>query len=614
MIMKTKKILAITISCLLLIGAMVGFTASAETEGTAAASATPSVEIYQTNLSYEGAIRILYTLNTANMAADQDVKVVFSFDSAVADPAGVLNAADYDFVGDDIGYINVGGTDYLAVYSDGFAPADMAKTVYAIPVIVDADGAVVASGKTVAFSVRDYLMARLNGNCTKEQFLLYMAALDFGGSVQNAQKVTEDKDPAYGYVDAYYVLKVMDGSGEVTTYSYREPTEISLKAPKGYDGKLFDSFVDNKGVKYEDADFNIYNFKLDKIGTTYVKYVYGDTEISMDGLTAAAGNSATLANPDTDVIVKGGAEYYLEADVTLASGTVAALDFMANETTKIGTINLSEADGVVTVSDGITSFEMANGSALRVEYVVISQTANTGTLFYYVNGEYVAKTDVAAVEGTSNAGFASVVASATAGEIVLEYATVGAKDGVITFPTIAAVSVVYDYDPAYGKYFWYNKPAQNTNGGVIQFEINEAVQSGATTALEAKVKLAEGFISAGAWRNFMDLQFQTDFIGGRRYNIMNPAATRVAFTPTAFYWKGSATNGTAYTITNAIAEGEWFDLKIEHVGNKSYTIYINGEAVYTAKNGTAAMDILTITPAYDGSGSIYMADVKYTSK
>lgn len=621
MIMKTKKILAITISCLLLIGAMVGFTASAEggQNDAVATSTAPAVEIYQTNVSYEGAIRILYTLNTANMAAGQDVKVVFSFDSAVAAPAGVLNAADYDFVGDDIGYINVGGTDYRAVYSDGFAPADMAKTVYAIPVIVDTEGAVVASGKTVAFSVRDYLMARLNGNCTKEQFLLYMAALDFGGSVQNAQKVTEDKDPAYGYVDAYYVLKVMDGSGEVTTYSYREPTEISLKAPKGYDGKLFDSFVDNKGVKYEDADFNIYNFKLDKIGTTYVKYVYGDAEISMDGLTAAAGNSATLANPDTDVIVKGGAEYYLEADVTLASGTVAALDFMANETTKIGTINLSEADGVVTVSDGITSFEMANGSVLKLEYVVISTKANTGAIFYYVNNEYVAKTDVANIEGTSNASFASVVATATAGEIVLEYATIGAKDGVITFTTTSAVSVVYDYDPAYGKYFRYKKSTQNANGGSIQFEINEAVKDGATTALEAKVKLAGDFLSSGNWRNFMDIQFQTDIIGGRRYNILpSPGTKRFAFTPNNFYFGGSATAGTAYTITNAIAEGEWFDLKIEHVGQKSYTIYINGEAVYTAKSGTAAMDILTIVPGWDGSvggsGFIYMADVKYTSK
>ena len=590
--MKTKKILAVLISCLLLIGVAAGITASA--------ADTPAVAIAQANISYEGATRILYKLNTANLAEGQTVKVGFAYDA---------DATEYDLVSDafDLG-------DAKAAYSPGFAPADMTKKVYATPIVVDADGNVVAKGAAVGFSVYEYMMARFGGEYTPEQFALYMATLDFGGSVQAAAKATEGTEPENGYADEYYVLSVMDGSGAVTEYSYREATNISLKAPKGYNGKLFDSFVDNNGVKYEGADFNIYNFKLDKIGTTYIKYVYGDTDISMEGITATAGNSATLVNPDTSVVVKGGAEYYLEADVTLADGTVAALDFMANDTAKIGTIYLNEADGKVTVTDGITSFDMANGSALRVEYVVISEVANTGTLFYYVNGKYVAKTDVPAVEGASNAGFASVVASATAGEIALDYATVGAKDGVITFTTTSISSVVYDYDPAYGKYFWYNKTSDAAVGGNIKFEINEAVNSGATTALEAKVKLTGNFIASGAWRNFMDLQFQTDVIGGRRYNIIGSGTARIAFTPTAFYWGGSATNGTAHTISNAIATGEWFDLKIEHVGSKSYTIYINGEAVYTASNGTAAMDILTIVPAENGDGSIYMADIKYTSK
>ena len=151
-------------------------------------------------------------------------------------------------------------------------------------------------------------------------------------------------------------------------------------------------------------------------------------------------------------------------------------------------------------------------------------------------------------------------------------------------------------------------------GGNIAFEINEAVNGGATTTLEAKVKLTSNFITAGTWRNFMDLQFQTDIIGDRRYNIISGGTARIAFTPSAFYWGGSATTGTAYAITEAIASNEWFDLKIEHVGSKSYTIYINGEAVYTAANGTAAMDILTIIPAENGAGSIQMADIRYTSK
>jgi len=285
---------------------------------------------------------------------------------------------------------------------------------------------------------------------------------------------------------------------------------------------------------------------------------------------------------------------------------------MANETAMIGTINLTEAAGVVTVSDGITSFEMANGSALRVEYVVISTSANTGTLFYYVNNEYVAKTDVPAVEGASNASFASVVARATAGEIVLEYATVGAKDGVITFTTTSVSSVVYDYDATYGKYFWYNKTVDSAVGGKISFETNDEERYDATTTFEAKVKLTSNFIQAGTWRNFMDVDIQSIYWEGKRHTVWSK---RIAFTPDNLIYNGNASVGTPYPITNPIAANEWFDLKIEHVGTKSLTIYINGEAVYTASNGTAAAAVLTINPGENGgAGSIYMADVKYTSK
>ena len=607
--MKTKKILAILISCLLLIGVAVGFTASAADETT--------VNIVAANVSYDGATRILYTVDAQNLASGSKVQIVFSSDENVAAPTGKLDAAAYDFVSASFGNLTVGGKTYKAVYSDGFEPAEINKKVYAIPVVTDADDNVVATGNKVGFSVCDYLMTRLAGEYTPEQYLLYIATLDFSGAVQYAEKVTEGVDPANGYSDAYYILKVEDGSGEVTTYAYREPTDVSLKAPKGYNGKLFESFVDASGAEYTDADFNIYNFKLDTIGTTYVKYVYGDTEISMEGITASSGNSASIANPDTSVVVKGGAEYYLEADVTLADDTVAALDFMANETAMIGTINLTEAAGVVTVSDGITSFEMANGSALRVEYVVISTSANTGTLFYYVNNEYVAKTDVPAVEGASNASFASVVARATAGEIVLEYATVGAKDGVIAFTTTSVSSVVYDYDATYGKYFWYNKTSDAADGGKFTFDITDAVQDTSTTTFEAKVKLTSNFIAAGTWRNAITINLRTEAGKGNtndaegRYNYINQ---NIAFTPTALHYGGAANGGTQYPITNPIAANEWFDLKIEHVGNKSFTIYINGEAVYAVTSGTSATDILNLTPSSGGAGSIYMADVKYTNK
>lgn len=599
--MKTKKILAIVVSCLLLIGVAAGITASA--------AEAPTVAVSEVNLSYEGAIRLLYTFDTENLAAGQTVKAVFSAnaDTKVAD--GKFDASAYDYVGT---AFNMNGA--TAVYSGGISPTAMTAPIYVIPVVTDSADNVVAVGEKVCFSIYDYCMARLGGEYTPEQYLLYLATLNFGGSIQKGQTALGAEKPANGYADEYYILSVMNGDGSVTEYKYDEPTDISLKAPKGYNGKLFDSFVDNKGVKYEDADFNIYNFKLDKIGTTYIKYVYGDTEISMDSVKATAGNSASLANANADVFVSGGTEYYLEADVTLADGTVAALDFMANDTAKIGTIYLTEADGAVNVTDGVTSFTMANGATLKLEYVVISTTENTGAIFYYVNNKFVAKTDVANVEGTSNASFASVVASATSGEIALDFASAGAKDGFVTLTTKSGVStIVYDYDPAVGKYFRYKKTNDNADGGNFVFDLEGIPSTTVTTTLEAKVKLDGNFIATGAWRNAINVILQTQYYDSKpgRYTVFNQ---NVAFTPNAFHYGGASDGGTQYTIPGGIAANEWFDLKIEHVASKSFTIYINGEVIYTASNGTSATEIMTLVPSSGGAGSIYMADIKYTQK
>lgn len=609
--MKTKKILAIALSCLLLIGAMVGFTASAEAADEApvislAAASDSTVEIYQANLSYEGAIRILYTLNTANLAAGQDVKIVFDFDSAVKAPTGVLNAADYDFVGDDIGYVDVGGTKYLAVYSAGFAPADMTKTVYAIPVVVDAGGNVVASGAKVAFSVYEYLLARLNGTCTPQQYLLYMSALDLGGSVQNAQKVTEAKEPENGYADAYYVLKVMDGDGTVTTQAYREPTEVSIKAPKGHNGKLFDSFVDNKGVTYEDADFNELTVSVDKIGTTYVKYVYGDTEISMEGASATAGNSATFANPDTSVTVNGGSEFYIEADVTLAAGTTATLDFDPT----VATINLTEADGIVTVRDGVSSFAMANGSTLRVEYTVLSTTKFTGVVFYYVNGEYVAKSDVTS---TQNSTFSGVTATATEGEMVLEYAIIGATSSIMTVGnSVANTTATFEYDEN-GKYLVVSKAAENTNYGSVSFTYGGTRKLHAV--FETEMKLT-GALYNSDWRNYFVVNLQV--LQGSS-NLINP---KITIQKNSVKVSGTGITTTTTTLDTPIADDGWFDFKIDVVSRSNVdgvttpgvlTIYLNGQVVYQAElTSTNKLGNVGFEPSDDaGTSSIAFRNDKF---
>lgn len=583
--MKTKKILAILISCLLLIGVAVGFTASAADETT--------VNIVAANVSYDGATRILYTVDAQNLASGSKVQIVFSSDENVAAPSGKLDAAAYDFVSASFGNVTVGGKTYKAVYSDGFEPVEINKKVYAIPVVTDADDNVVATGNKVGFSVYDYLMTRLAGEYTPEQYLLYVATLDFSGSVQYAEKVTEGKDPAYGYVDAYYGLKIVNADGSVTTQSFREPTSYAIKAPKGYNGKLFEKFTDENGVAYEEANFNQLTVNVDKLGYTTVKMVYGDTEISMDGITATAGNDATLTNNDS-ITVNGGSEFYIEGDVTLAAGTSATLAFNPD----VATVTLTESNGAVTVSDGVSSFEMANGATLRVEYTVLSTTNLTGVIFYYVDGEFVAKSDVTS---TANTSFTGVTASATAGEITIEYAVVGAENSSIMGVKNNATNTTatFELDANGNKYLVVSKSAQNLAVGSIEFTYGG--ERKAHAVFETKMKLTGGLYDS-QWRNYIDFNLQV--LPGQ-YNVVNP---RIIVQKTSV-----KVNGVAATLETPIADDGWFDLKLDVVSGSALNVYVNGQLVGTVSiSNSNKLGYISIIPSADaGTSSISIMDSKF---
>ncbi len=622
--MKTKKILAITLSCLLLIGAMVGFTVSA-------AEGDPTVAISGVNVSYESAIKLVYTLDTTNIPTGGAGKVVFSFDENVTVPTGeALNEDAYEYVNG----LTVYGNDE-AVFSNGFAPADMTKNVYAVPVIVDEDGIAVAVGAKVKSSIYDYFMGRINsGESTAEQLELYVAALDFGGFVQEAKKITEGADPVGGhYANEYYQLKTIDENGTLTTETYNKPTSVEIVAPKGNTaGKLFEGFVDNNGVAYEDANFNKLTVKLDKIGTSYVEYVYGDTNINVEGITGTADAPAELVNPDVAAVIKGGAEYYLDGEITLAEGAVATLNFMVDDTTVLGAVNFSEAEGIVTVSDGISTFTMPNGANLKIEYTVISTANSTGAIFYYVDNAYVAHSNIDATSasslGLANTAFSKVVASATAGEIAVTNVIVGANDGIITFTHDSYVTVTYEYDEEIGKYYKWNHPTEGYNDtGTMKFDaVGTYDANGAddtkTVVFETKMMITGTYFAATSGRNAIPFNLQTRYYAdsNRTYTVLSQ---NFAFSPNRFHWGTAAYNNedteekvTGTNLNSTIAAGTWFDFKLEHKGgNGGYIkMYVNGQLVFEKANGTSAFETLTLSPMANCSGSISMADVKLYTK
>lgn len=596
--MKTKKILAIVVSCLLLIGVAAGITASA--------ADAPTVAVSEVNLSYEGAIRLLYTFDTENLAAGQTVKAVFSAnaDTKVAD--GKFDASAYDYVGT---AFNMDGE--TAVYSGGISPTVMTAPIYVIPVVTDSADNVVAVGEKVCFSIYDYCMARLGGEYTPEQYLLYLATLNFGGSIQKGQTALGAEKPANGYADEYYILSVMSGDGSVTEYKFEEPTEYQLVAPRSSNGKLFDSFVDNKGVKYENADFNKLVVSLDKPGYIYVKAVYGNEDAV--SATIPAGYSDTLPNLDaTPATVKGGSDYYVESGVTLSAGASATLAFNPD----VATVTLTENSGKITVTDGVSSFEMANGASLRIEYTVINTTKKTGALFYYVDGAYVAHSNVTS---TANATFTGVTAAAAAGDFAVDGVILGYKAGNATFSPGTDATVTAEHDGT-NKYFVYNKATYNkaTAGTVKYYIAGDAAAN--KTVFETKVKLNDWF--SNDWRKHINLSWtQWD---GSKTHIMGKMRIRFESANTLVILDPSVATNIKETITlpTAIANNEWFNLRIETLsGQGAYVkIYFNDELVYTktsfspssySEYSSVAVREFNIAPADTSSGSISFCDTKF---
>ena len=92
------KITTLILACLLLIGAAVGISVSAE---------DASVEIAYKNLAYEAAPQLVYYVDAQNVAEGETVKVLF-YD---AEPAEVT-VAGASYVAESFGTLTVGETEY----------------------------------------------------------------------------------------------------------------------------------------------------------------------------------------------------------------------------------------------------------------------------------------------------------------------------------------------------------------------------------------------------------------------------------------------------------------------------------------------------------------------
>lgn len=365
--MKNKvKILSLAISCLLLLGVAFGITSFAADD-----AAEPTVSIAKKTLSYEGAIRILYAVDSENLSAGDSVKIVFSYNEFAA-PTGKLVESNYAYVNGVEGSKTLDGKTYDVICSNGFAPALMNKPVYAIPVVVNSNNEVVASGEMHKFSIFEYCTTRFAQTPTADQYELYTSMLEYGASVQEALITNDDVKAvvdAYGYADAYYVVNAtvkVDGAVAATEKLCYRDANATINPKKTYNGKIFAGFENANGEKVGSygaitaSSWNYYDTTL-AIGNNDLTLNY-KTAGNIQSWTDASGNDLTL---------KGSGLFYPDSNSS----------FVVDNTSE----TLPWAD----VSDGVFAFGSTNTSAWRP-----FQIYNKGTAAGAKGKTYVFETDM----------------------------------------------------------------------------------------------------------------------------------------------------------------------------------------------------------------------------
>ena len=253
---KLTRLLVLALSLALLVGAMIGFgiTSSADEE--------PTVSVAGKNMSYTGAVQVMYYIKTTGTVDMDNVRLLVSNDEFSVTTED--NVADLDAnisvkvcrgtLTPETG--SLAGASYGIFYSDGIAPVELRQAINAVPVIVDAEGNITYVGAASNnYSPYQYAMNRFSAGSTDIQRTLYKALLDYGASVQAVLlKTDEEVAKVGGWADAYYNVKVdtyVDGvlTAEGTAAPCRAAATINADSSLD-SSKLFIGFTNGAGYNY----------------------------------------------------------------------------------------------------------------------------------------------------------------------------------------------------------------------------------------------------------------------------------------------------------------------------------------------------------------------------
>ena len=335
---KTTKIITLILSAVLLIGAAIGISVSAE-------EATPTVSVAYKNVAYEGAVKVLYAVEASNVPEGAKVQMAF-FDTMPASPDETpLYVKD-----EHSETILISGVEYKAFFSEGIAPKNMRKNIYAVPVITSGE-TIVAYGDPVEYSVYTYGINMLSKAPTEEQKALYSALLDYGASVQSlllgtADYTEEDLAATGGYADQYCGVKVNTivndttlTEGETVTY-YRPGEAVEYTADLYKDGASFTGYTDENrklvGVYGVDLDL-----KASEPGVSTITANYLTLEVdTMDKSGNYGGHNFVVGSTTYNYVTT-------EAEATTEESTEA----VAAEATDASTNNVLRVDHPVSTKN-----------------------------------------------------------------------------------------------------------------------------------------------------------------------------------------------------------------------------------------------------------------------
>lgn len=177
--MKSTKLVLIILSLALLIGAVIGVSASAETE-------TPTLDIYSKNLSYGSNISILFAVKSANLDGAEVKLNVYESDptAAAVEPAATVSKSHEETVHGELCDI---------FFTPGINAKSIHKQVYVQAFAVV--GEETYYSEVERYSVLEYcheMIASEDTDATKDA--KYQAVIDYGAAIQSLLSEDLDKE------------------------------------------------------------------------------------------------------------------------------------------------------------------------------------------------------------------------------------------------------------------------------------------------------------------------------------------------------------------------------------------------------------------------------------